>query len=465
MSAAAASAPRLRRLLVGTAGRIVLTWLGVAIVAAAARPLDAAGLLGVSIAAGIWLVALRAAHLGAPRALGATVPAAIGTATGLVAVAALNPLLPCLGHPVPVLLGMALAVFGSSVVWESVLRRAGGRQRILVIGSSAMDDISAIASRGPMPFDIVGTAERNPSTLIPDAPDEAVAAQALLPLDDLSVVVSAQRPDLIVLTDEASCSDALDSLLEIRRPPFRVAGLTSFCEYAFGCVPLPHLTSMWFMSLLHLRQPADRPSKRVFDVLVAVVGLAVAAPLIALLALVIKRTPGPVIYRQTRVGERGRRFTMYKLRTMTVEAERAGTAVWCSGDRDPRTTGIGRLLRRTHLDELPQLWNVLKGEMSIVGPRPERPEFIEMLEDEVPFWSRRLLIRPGITGWAQVRCGYARDSESAAEKLSYDFWYLRHGNLGVDLAICLQTVVLALDGLIPRVRVLRRGSAPERLVP
>jgi lipopolysaccharide/colanic/teichoic acid biosynthesis glycosyltransferase len=148
---------------------------------------------------------------------------------------------------------------------------------------------------------------------------------------------------------------------------------------------------------------------------------------------------------------------------MTAGAERPGTAVWCSGDGDPRATTIGRLLRKTHLDELPQLWNVLKGEMSIVGPRPERPEFIELLETEVPFWSRRLLIRPGITGWAQVRCGYARDSDSAAEKLSYDFWYLRHGNLAVDLSICLRTVLLALGAAIPCLGALRRQAPTERL--
>jgi exopolysaccharide biosynthesis polyprenyl glycosylphosphotransferase len=454
-------AERIQRRLVGTAGRVVLVWLGIAIIAAAQHPLHLADLAGVSIAAAIWLVTLRGAHLGAPEALGTAVPSAIGTASGLVAVAAVNPLLPGMHQPVTVLLGMALAVFASSVAWESVLRRARGRRRILVIGSSAMADISAIADRVHLPFEILGTGEPAPTLPAGDAAEAPVTS--VLPLNDLAAVVSTQRPDLIVLTDEASCAEALDSLLEIQRPPFRVAGVTSFCEHAFGCVPLPHLTSMWFMSLLHVRQPADRPSKRLFDIVVATLGLVIAAPVVAVLALLIKRTPGPVIYRQTRVGERGRRFTMYKLRTMTAGAERPGTAVWCSGDADPRATTIGRLLRKTHLDELPQLWNVLKGEMSIVGPRPERPEFIELLETEVPFWSRRLLIRPGITGWAQVRCGYARDSDSAAEKLSYDFWYLRHGNLAVDLSICLRTVLLALGAAIPRLGALRRPGPTERL--
>jgi lipopolysaccharide/colanic/teichoic acid biosynthesis glycosyltransferase len=156
-----------------------------------------------------------------------------------------------------------------------------------------------------------------------------------------------------------------------------------------------------------------------------------------LLALLTKTTPGPVLFRQTRVGESGKQFTIYKFRTMKLDAEREGPTL--PSEDDPRATGIGRVLRRTHLDELPQLWNVLKGDMSIVGPRPERPEFIASLEEAVPFWNRRLLVKPGITGWAQVRCEYGVDRETMAKKLSYDLWYLRHRSLLVDFAICAMT--------------------------
>jgi lipopolysaccharide/colanic/teichoic acid biosynthesis glycosyltransferase len=124
---------------------------------------------------------------------------------------------------------------------------------------------------------------------------------------------------------------------------------------------------------------------------------------------------------------------------MRADAEDAGAPGFAQ-KHDSRVTRIGRLLRRTHLDELPQIWNVLKGEMSVVGPRPERPELVELLERTVPFWTRRLLVKPGITGWAQLRCGYAFDSATAAEKLSYDLWYLRNRDLVVDLAICAKTV-------------------------
>jgi lipopolysaccharide/colanic/teichoic acid biosynthesis glycosyltransferase len=196
------------------------------------------------------------------------------------------------------------------------------------------------------------------------------------------------------------------------------------------------------MGILHLRQPLHaRWSKRAFDVLTAAVGLLLVLPLLPLIALLVRTTPGPVIYRQTRLGEGGRPFTIYKFRTMVADAEATGRAQWCV-DGDERVTPAGRLLRRAHLDEIPQLWNVLKGDMSIVGPRPERPEFVRMLEREMPFWSRRLLIKPGVTGWAQVRSGYSADCATCAEKLSYDLWYIRHRSLLVDLAVCLRTAAL-----------------------
>jgi lipopolysaccharide/colanic/teichoic acid biosynthesis glycosyltransferase len=124
---------------------------------------------------------------------------------------------------------------------------------------------------------------------------------------------------------------------------------------------------------------------------------------------------------------------------MRADAEEPGQAAWAAED-DPRVTRVGRVLRKLHVDELPQLWDVLKGDMSVVGPRPERPEFIPMLEEAIPFFTRRLLVKPGITGWAQLRRDYTSDCEGAAEKLSYDLWYLRHRTLTVDLAICAKTV-------------------------
>jgi exopolysaccharide biosynthesis polyprenyl glycosylphosphotransferase len=321
---------------------------------------------------------------------------------------------------------------------------------VLVIGDGAVDEIVAAAHRrSGACFEVVGAATCPAADIEP-------ASEALL--SGLAAVVEAQQPDYIVLADDQVCSDAVERLLDMTDRRFRVAGLTSFFEHVFGCVPLSHMTPMWFLSLLHVRQRMRcRPVKRLLDVTVAAIGLLCTAPLILLLAVLVKRTPGPALYRQTRVGEAGRRFTIYKLRSMGVTAERPGEPVYAQAD-DPRVTGVGRFMRRTHLDELPQLWNVLRGDMSLVGPRPERPEFVAMLEREVPHWSRRLLVRPGMTGWAQVRCGYATDCASSAEKLSYDFWYMRHSNLAVDLAVCVRTLVLMAEIADPRARRPRRES-------
>ena len=450
---------RRSRSIVAACGRAAIVWLGVATVSAAEQPLDAGGLLAVSGATAVWLVSLRIASASAPYALGPWVPAAVGTATGLVCVMAVNPYVPGLELSLISLCGVAAGVFLSAGTWETILERTGQR-RVLVIGTNAVAEIAEAARRERrVPFDILGT------SALP-ATEPEVVPSSLRDLEALADVVDAQQPDVIVLADGESCSAALERLLDMTDRRFRVAGLTSFYEYAFGWLPLDHLTPMWFLSLLHLRQrPGRRPSKRVFDVVLAGGGLVLTALLLPVLALLVMQTPGPLVYRQTRVGERGRRFTMYKFRTMPADAERPGEPVFAQV-HDPRASAAGRFLRRTHLDELPQLWNVLKGDMSIVGPRPERPEFVEMLEAAIPFWSRRLLLKPGMTGWAQVRCGYASDCAGAAEKLSYDFWYMRHGSLAVDLAVCIETVVQALELFSPRRGTTRRrhsvGEMPDR---
>ena len=165
---------------------------------------------------------------------------------------------------------------------------------------------------------------------------------------------------------------------------------------------------------------------------------------IAVCSLLIAASMGqPIFFLQERIGRNGRVFKMVKLRTMRVhsQSERLATA-----KNDDRITPLGKFLRRSHLDELPQLWNVLRGGMSVVGPRPERPEFYEVLEREVPFWTRRHLVKPGITGWAQVHHGYTSDPSATAEKLSYDLYYLRHQGLVLDLAISVRTVATMLSG-------------------
>ena len=211
-------------------------------------------------------------------------------------------------------------------------------------------------------------------------------------------------------------------------------------EKVFGHVPLGTIDSAWFAYMLH---PAYKPhppfSKRALDVCLGSVMAVVAAPVIALAALAIKLSDrGPVFYRQRRVGEGGREFTMLKLRTMNVGAEADGAQL--AEEDDERVTGIGQLLRRAHIDELPQLLNVLRGEMALVGPRPERGERVTRLESQLRYFDRRHLIKPGITGWAQVSCGYAGSEAGVSWKLCHDLFYLKHRSLLTDLLILTETV-------------------------
>ena len=413
-------------------GRVVLAWLPIyALVAKALSPLAAA--TTASMVTGIWLLALRAA-LGTYFTLGPTVASAAGTVTGLVAVSALDLWVPGIDFGVPALAGTAIAVFILSATWEHVVRSLI-KHRVLVIGTDgdASEVMQELQRDVHAPFSIVGVVEEHP-------PAGAAEIAGRGALDELRRVVEAQRPDIVILTDDRASAWAVEPLLDLAPMGFKVVGVSHFFEHAIGRVPLRHLTPAWFMSILHLRQkPYTRLAKRSFDLVVASLGLLLIAPLLPMLAAVVRMSRGPIIYSQIRLGEGGRHYRMYKFRTMRADAEEAGRPLFAS-ESDPRVTRLGRLLRQTHLDEVPQLWNVVKGEMSIVGPRPERPEFVEMLEDTVPFWTRRLLVKPGITGWAQLRCGYAYDAESAAEKLSYDLWYLRHRNVVIDLAICAKTV-------------------------
>jgi exopolysaccharide biosynthesis polyprenyl glycosylphosphotransferase len=204
---------------------------------------------------------------------------------------------------------------------------------------------------------------------------------------------------------------------------------------------------VWFLDALSTRgRGLAAAGKRALDIAVALGLLVVTAPLLAAAALAVKLTsPGPIFYRQQRVGERGRLYTVLKLRSMRTDAEADGEAVWAAQD-DPRTTSVGKHLRRYRVDELPQLLNVLRGDMTMVGPRPERPEFVSSLVEDVPFYEPRHMTKPGLTGWAQVSAGYAATLDDARLKLSYDLYYLKHRGLALDLTILLRTVGVVLRG-------------------
>ena len=222
----------------------------------------------------------------------------------------------------------------------------------------------------------------------------------------------------------------------------RLIWANQFCEDVIGHVPLGATNAAWFRYLMHPRyRPGSPFAKRAFDLAIGSLLLIAAAPILAAAAVAIYVDGGPpIFYRQRRIGKRGREFEMFKLRTMRCDAESEGPR-W-SKDGDERVTRVGRLLRRTHVDELPQLLNVFRGEMSLVGPRPERPEWVVSLRDEVPFYDRRHLAKPGMTGWAQVRCGYAGSMSGTAFKLCHDLYYLKYRSVPRDVLILFETVVV-----------------------
>jgi exopolysaccharide biosynthesis polyprenyl glycosylphosphotransferase len=346
---------------------------------------------------------------------------------------------------------LVLLVFILAGAWELfAVRMLKPAMRLLLVGEVAEAEtlMQDLPSGGP--YALTGFVDATES----DDPDPQ--ALRLGHLSQLASVIVQQQPDVVILTAGSRTEATISRLLDAAEAGFRILTLAEFHEYAFGRVPVDDLSYEWFMSVLHLYQrPYSRLIKRALDLTAASALLVLTLPLFPLLALFVRKTEGPVIFRQTRLGEHGRLFTLYKFRTMCADAEQYGAAVWASAD-DPRLTQEGALMRRFRLDELPQLWNVLRGEMSLVGPRPERPEFRAELTDRVPYWWRRHLIKPGLTGWAQVCQGYTASAEETADKLSYDLWYVRHRSLTVDLAIMLRTVGVVVQGAT----VARRYKAP-----
>jgi exopolysaccharide biosynthesis polyprenyl glycosylphosphotransferase len=425
-------------------GRYGCAWLPAYALLVHERQAVAPAIALACVVAGVWTIALVRAFAMARLtllSLGPAPAAALGTITGGVFVSALSawsasPL------ALSVVAEMSVAVFVFAALWEGLVHRSlAGRRRVLIVGAGAggaeLAQELALGESGP--FDAIGLVDNEYEA-------EQIAGMPVHgKIADLSRVVETQRPDIVVLAVGDSRPEAFEQLLDVAGAGFKVVGLPEFHEHAFGRVPIRTLTPGWFMNVLHLYQrPYTRLAKRGLDVAIALVGLLLTGWLFPFLALVVRRTPGPVIFRQTRLGEGGKHFTIYKFRTMRADAEASG-AMWAA-ERDPRITRVGAFMRKTRLDELPQLWNVLRGDMSIVGPRPERPEFVDQLQEAVPFWSRRHLVKPGITGWAQVRRGYTADAEGTADKLSYDLWYLRHRSVLLDLAICVKTFSTLVSG-------------------
>jgi len=271
----------------------------------------------------------------------------------------------------------------------------------------------------------------------------------MAPDDSLASIVDKHAIDQIVVgvRDRRGGGFPVQQLLECRMKGVKVVELSTFFEREYRQVLLESLNPSWMVLGNGFRQGfLGNTVKRLFDVTVSAALLLVALPIILIAAICIYLESGlPVLYRQERVGRGGRTFTLYKLRSMKLDAECGGTPHWAKAN-DDRTTKVGRFIRKYRIDELPQIFNVLNGEMSFVGPRPERPFFVDQLTKQIPFYAMRHSAKPGITGWAQVRYQYGASIDDAIEKLQYDLYYVKNHSLFLDLMILISTVEVVLWG-------------------
>lgn len=353
-----------------------------------------------------------------------------------------------IGRGVVVLAAVIVITFVTAwrVAFEWVGRRLAPRERILLVGSSPAT-VALVRElemgRSRLGVDIVGLVDNN-----------AERAQASrLPLvgriDDLPRIVKELKVDRVVVSlAEARGTLPMDRLLQMKiADGILFDHLASVYEEYTGKIALENLRPSWFVFSEGFRKSVwAKASKRTVDVLAAGLGLLIGAPIMAAVAAAVRFTsPGPALYHQERVGERGRVFTVHKFRSMRVDAEAATGAVWAQAN-DSRITPCGRFLRKTRLDELPQLWNVLVGEMSLVGPRPERPTFVTQLTEKIPFYGERHAVKPGLTGWAQVSYSYGSSVEDAMEKLQFDLYYVKNMSIALDFYIVFETMKTVILG-------------------
>lgn len=316
------------------------------------------------------------------------------------------------------------------------------RERVFVLGHGprAAHVVEVLSSRRDAGMTVVGWKDDGPA-INKDDYESAALFPFCTPKPNIDRIV--------VAMENRRGSMPIRGLLELRLRGVVIEDDGAVLERLLGRLPLEGLTpsALIFTDGFKIGT-AKLIARRVVSLCAALIGLSICLPAIPILILAVRlSSPGPVFFRQQRVGLRGRLFTIYKFRTMRRDAEAHG-AVWATKD-DPRITRLGRFMRKTRLDEIPQLWNVLCGDMSFVGPRPERPEFVQWLSNEIPYYDLRHMIRPGLTGWAQVRYQYGATLEETKRKLEYDLYYLKHLSMGLDLMILFETV---------KTIILRRGA-------
>jgi len=337
-----------------------------------------------------------------------------------------------------IILTLALPAWRSAYAWlasQSFLRE---HVYVLGTGERAYGLVEGLRKHSELGVDVVGWAG--------DVTAFSTRESMAVHLREIAQDRTIHR--IIVALQDRRDAMPMQELLDLRlHGSVEIEEATTWLEKISGKIEVEGLYPSWiiFAQGFHLHDSA-RMLQRFLSFLVAVIGLILAAPTIPLIALaILLDSPGPVLYRQQRVGRGGKIFHCYKFRSMRKDAEADTGPTWAD-DNDPRITRVGRFLRISRLDEIPQLWCVLKGDMAFVGPRPERPEFVEGLTKNIPYYGIRHLVRPGITGWAQVRYKYGNTVEDAKEKLQYDLFYIKNASVGLDVLIMFQTIKIVLLG-------------------
>ncbi len=336
-------------------------------------------------------------------------------------------------------------VLVSLLVWRILIHMLTGHpeigEKILLVGTgkAARETAEAVWERRDAGYRIVGFVTENGFK----SGEKIGQSEILGTADQLSTIVQRERVDRIVMAvRERRGTFPIETLLKMSLAgDVSIEECTSFFERVTGQVHIDMLRPSW---LIFAGRARETRLKSAFRELahrsLALVGLTVSLPIALLTALLIKiDSKGPVFYRQPRVGKNGRIFNVVKFRSMKTDAEADGKPVWATSD-DDRATRVGRLIRKIRVDEIPQFWNIIKGEMNFVGPRPERPHFVEQLAREIPFYEHRHLVAPGLTGWAQIKYPYGASVEDARRKLQYDLYYIKNQSLALDLVIVFETI-------------------------
>ena len=363
----------------------------------------------------------------------------------------------------PLELGRGISLIGLLIVvisltfWRGLFFAINGRpmfaERTIIFGDepSTTRLWRELDSRPELGLNVVGSvlvADRGNYQLHWDEPSPIRTSTGTVTDEELPTVIGRQRVNrIIVALDDRRGRLPVEMFLSMKSRGVLVQDGIEYYEQITGKIPIESLRlgTLLFSTGFHLSRFL-RIYKRLASILVSILGLLITLPFLPFVALAIKLTsPGRLLYHQKRVGKDNIIFYCHKFRTMRADAEADTGPTWAD-DEDPRITAVGRFLRTSRLDEIPQLWNVLKGEMSLVGPRPERPEFIDWLKKEIPYYDLRHTVRPGITGWAQIRYRYGSSVEDAKEKLRYDLFYIKHMSPGLDALIFFETIKTILLG-------------------